>query len=186
MAGNWDREEGRGGGDRWRGGEGRHRGSSIFSDDEQDRSGGMSGSGNTGGRDDHGFLERAGEEVRSWFGADDERGPGEGAGRAQGGWSGGGEPWGGGDWAGNETHGHRGNQGRQSFSGSHPDDHYRSWRDRQIEQMDRDYEEYCRERQQSFHGDFDSWRRSRQSPGDSGLGTSASTGSSAPASDSEG
>ncbi len=52
-------------------------------------------------------------------------------------------------------------QGRRSFS-SHPDDHYLSWRGKQLEALDRDYEEYCREREQQFHQDFDSWRRSRQ------------------------
>ena len=44
---------------------------------------------------------------------------------------------------------------------SHQDDHYRSWRDRQMEALDRDYEEYCREREQQFHRDFDSWRQPR-------------------------
>ncbi|HEY6047904.1 MAG TPA: hypothetical protein VIV07_02540 [Sphingomicrobium sp.] len=50
---------------------------------------------------------------------------------------------------------------RRSFS-AHPDDHYRSWRDRHMQELDRDYEEYCREREQQFHQDFDSWRRQRQ------------------------
>jgi hypothetical protein len=48
----------------------------------------------------------------------------------------------------------------RSFS-SHQDDHYRSWRDRQIQALDRDYEAYCREREQQFHSDFDDWRRNR-------------------------
>ena len=52
--------------------------------------------------------------------------------------------------------------GNQTF-GSSQDDHYRSWRDRQMAQLDRDYDDYCREREQQFHGDFDSWRRSRSS-----------------------
>ena len=51
-------------------------------------------------------------------------------------------------------------EGRQSFS-SHPDDHYRSWRDKQMQSLDRDYAEYCREREQEFHRDFDSWRSQR-------------------------
>ena len=41
------------------------------------------------------------------------------------------------------------------------DDYYLSWRDKQMETLDRDYAEYCREREQQFHQDFDSWRRSR-------------------------
>src|SRR5438270_1841215 len=47
---------------------------------------------------------------------------------------------------------------RRNF-GSHEDDHYRSWRDRQIEALDRDYDEYRREREQQFHREFDEWRR---------------------------
>ncbi|HET9812499.1 MAG TPA: hypothetical protein VFP57_02425 [Sphingomicrobium sp.] len=45
---------------------------------------------------------------------------------------------------------------------SDQDDHYRSWRDRQMAELDRDYGDYCREREQQFHQDFDSWRRNRQ------------------------
>jgi hypothetical protein len=52
------------------------------------------------------------------------------------------------------------------FSAS-TDDHYRSWRDRQMQALDRDYEDYCREREQQFHQDFDSWRRDRQNRGGS-------------------
>jgi len=46
---------------------------------------------------------------------------------------------------------------------SHQDDHYRSWRDKQIDALDRDYADYCREREQQFHNDFDGWRQQRQS-----------------------
>jgi hypothetical protein len=53
-------------------------------------------------------------------------------------------------------------QGRRSFS-SHPDEHYRSWRQKQIDALDRDYADYCREREQQFHQDFDQWRSQRQS-----------------------
>ena len=53
-------------------------------------------------------------------------------------------------------------QGDRSRASSHPDDHYRSWRDKQMRALDRDYEDYCREREQQFHQDFDSWRQSRQ------------------------
>ena len=44
---------------------------------------------------------------------------------------------------------------------SHPDHHYRSWRRKQIEGLDRDYADYCREREQQFHSDFDAWRSQR-------------------------
>jgi hypothetical protein len=49
----------------------------------------------------------------------------------------------------------------RNFSSQH--DHYRSWRDRQMEALDRDYADYCREREQQFHSDFDSWRSQRHS-----------------------
>src|SRR5689334_14788429 len=44
---------------------------------------------------------------------------------------------------------------------SRQDDHYLSWRDRQIEALDRDYADYCSEREQQFHRDFDAWRSQR-------------------------
>jgi len=49
---------------------------------------------------------------------------------------------------------------RRSFS-AHPDDHYRSWRERHMSELDRDYQDYCREREQRFHQDFDAWRQQR-------------------------
>jgi hypothetical protein len=51
-------------------------------------------------------------------------------------------------------------RGRTSFT-SHPDEHYRSWRDKQVRAMDRDYDEYRREREQEFHRDFEAWREQR-------------------------
>ncbi len=51
-------------------------------------------------------------------------------------------------------------EGRQGLS-NHPDDHYRSWRQKQIDALDRDYADYCREREQQFHQDFDTGRRER-------------------------
>lgn len=51
-------------------------------------------------------------------------------------------------------------QGRRSYS-AHPDDHYRSWRDRHMQELDRDYADYCRERENQFHRDFDSWLTQR-------------------------
>jgi hypothetical protein len=61
----------------------------------------------------------------------------------------------------NDLGGTTGGFGNQRF-GSTPHDHYLSWRERQIAELDRDYQDYCREREQSFHQDFDSWRQSRQ------------------------
>jgi hypothetical protein len=45
---------------------------------------------------------------------------------------------------------------------SRQDDHYLSWRDKQIDALDRDYADYCREREQQFHEEFDAWRRRRR------------------------
>jgi hypothetical protein len=50
--------------------------------------------------------------------------------------------------------------GRTSFT-SHPDEHYRSWREKQMRALDRDYDEYRREREQEFHRDFEAWRQQR-------------------------
>jgi hypothetical protein len=44
----------------------------------------------------------------------------------------------------------------------HEDPHYRSWRDRQLSDLDRDYDDYRRERQSQFENDFGSWRERRQ------------------------
>jgi hypothetical protein len=45
--------------------------------------------------------------------------------------------------------------------GSSQDDHFRSWRAKQVEALDRDYADYCREREEQFHHDFDTWRSQR-------------------------
>jgi hypothetical protein len=55
-----------------------------------------------------------------------------------------------------------GDRSPRHFS-SRQDDYYLSWRDKQKEALDRDYADYCREREQQFHEDFDAWRRRRQS-----------------------
>jgi len=60
------------------------------------------------------------------------------------------------------------NRQAEDWSGQHrrasadPDDHYRSWRDRHMAELDRDYADYCRECEQQFHRDFDNWRNNRQ------------------------
>ena len=156
----------------------RDRSQSIFSDDssrgrwneDRDRNYGR-------GRDeDRGFFEKAGEEIRSWFGDDDDRGERSryGSGR---------------------SYGRRDNAHPQSWGqandmdddrsrriGSRQDDHYRTWRERQMAELDRDYEDYCRERQQQFDNDFSTWRRERQQnrtgnqTGRSSAGTGSMTG----------
>jgi hypothetical protein len=59
------------------------------------------------------------------------------------------------------------------------DDHYRSWRDKQMDALDRDYADYCREREQQFHRDFDAWRSQRhgnQQPLQAGMTQTAQAG----------
>jgi hypothetical protein len=56
---------------------------------------------------------------------------------------------------------------RTSFAGSRKQDrdfdpHYSSWRDRHIDELDRDYDDYRRENQSRFESDFGSWREKRQ------------------------
>lgn len=219
-----DRSRGGSGGDRWR-----------------DRDGGRGGSwgGERGrhggdwdrGDEDRGFMERAGERVRSWFGDDDDDGRGRSRGYERGrdrggegglsrpgresfgagfgnqrGWRddrwdrdfgpaegyeggrdsdrsgrGGGEGWGDrniGGSAGGYDGSVRG-AGRRSrgedermggyeggFSGSYGgvhDPHYAEWRQRQLDELDRDYAEYRRENQARFEQEFGSWRQKRQS-----------------------
>jgi hypothetical protein len=43
----------------------------------------------------------------------------------------------------------------------HEDPHYHSWRQRQIDELDRDYDDYRRENQSRFESDFGSWREQR-------------------------
>lgn len=135
---------------------------------------------------DRGFFERAGDEVRSWFGDEEAEQRRERDARATDrdhwrsderssratypaaaerdeGWSGG--------FAGRNDFG-RSQSGlreggfdrgaRDRFSG-HQDDSYRRWRDEQIASLDREYDEYCRHRQQQFEQDFTNFRTGRQS-----------------------
>jgi hypothetical protein len=164
------------------------------------------------GRTERGFFGRTGNELRSWFGfGDDDPQGGYGRGTQSWGQANEGGNWGSGrrepdrshygpehgfggfqgDYGGGSGQGGFGGRGdweggRQSFSGSRnfgpEDQHYLSWRDRQIAELDRDYEEYCREHGRDFHSSFDSWRRNRRSGEGSGeptSGASGSTGSSA-------
>lgn len=97
------------------------------------------------GQDDRGFFSRAGDEVRSWFGDDDaqrrreqdQRSSDSGTFR-NGEWTGAGSGW-----------------------GRHDHD-YHSWRQSQLDALDRDYDEYRRENQSKFHNEFSNWRTERQ------------------------
>ena len=56
-----------------------------------------------------------------------------------------------------------GGQSQQSgYSRSPHDEHYSSWRQRQIEDLDRDYDEYRREHQSRFENEFSNFRTQRQ------------------------
>ena len=67
-----------------------------------------------------------------------------------------------GDYSGSEGY-FRGNSVyEESSSRSRPmDPHYHSWRSRQIDEFDRDYEDYRRENQAKFEDDFSNWRQRR-------------------------
>jgi len=243
-----------GGGDRWQGRD-QHREQNRDRGREHGRGGyGGEGGGYRGGDDDRGFFDRAGDEVRSWFGDDDAQrrremdqrrweheqsmtgrrdndyGRGGGAGSFGGGWgnqrgeswnrerpgergwygdredrsgSGGGRHYGPGEregWFSDSRGGERGaryggsgggaadhgsgyggdsaasryaagssprhERGAQDSSGRDHgglhDPHYSEWRQRQIEDLDRDYEDYRREHQSKFESEFGSWRSKRQ------------------------
>lgn len=57
-----------------------------------------------------------------------------------------------------------GRQGGQSggYGGGIHDPHYSEWRQRQIADLDRDYDEYRREHQSRFEQEFGGWREKRQ------------------------
>jgi hypothetical protein len=46
--------------------------------------------------------------------------------------------------------------------GAHHDRHYGEWRQRQLEELDRDYDDYARENRSRFEDDFTNWRERRQ------------------------
>ena len=109
--------------------------------------------------DDRGFLDRAGDEVRSWFGDDDAERRRERDARESGG------P----DYN-NQNYGHGGTRGgalgggsSQHSAGRHDHDpHYTNWRQQQIDALDRDYHEYREHHQSKFENDFGNWRSQRQ------------------------
>ncbi|MET3827118.1 hypothetical protein ABIC16_002811 [Sphingomonas sp. PvP055] len=86
--------------------------------------------------DDRGFFDRAGDEVRSWFGDDEAQRRREFDARYD-------------DQRGGNERGHH-------------DENYGSWRRTQIEALDRDYDEYRRENRSKFESEFGSWRSNRQ------------------------
>jgi hypothetical protein len=82
---------------------------------------------------ERGFFDRAGDEVRSWFG-DDEA---------------------------NRRRDLDARYDEQRYG--HPsDDHYSDWRRSQIDALDRDYHEYRQENRSKFDSEFGTWRTQRQ------------------------
>ncbi|MFS2109645.1 DUF2171 domain-containing protein [Sphingomonas sp. Sphisp140] len=93
---------------------------------------------NTAYEADRGFLDRAGDEVRSWFGDRDAERRRE------------------------EDMRYDARQDRNERWAHGPDDHYGSWRRERIAELDSDYDEYRRENAQRFQNEFNSWRTDRQ------------------------
>jgi hypothetical protein len=139
-------------------------------------------------RDDgRGFFQRAGDEISSWFGddRDDRRDREMGRDRAY-------DRGYGRDYARDRARGYQPMTGdyaregrgpgrdagrdprseyerdqyrRTSYAGSSApnDPHYHAWKRRQMEDLDRDYDDYRREHQSKFESEFGSWRERRQS-----------------------
>ena len=87
--------------------------------------------------DERGFFQRAGDEVRSWFGDDDAE----------------------------RRRDLDARHDDQRYANDRDRD-YHSWRQGQVSQLDRDYDEYRRENRSKFENEFTSWRTSRQSQRD--------------------
>lgn len=93
--------------------------------------------------EDRGFLERAGDEVRSWFGDEEAERRREM----------------------DQRYDERAGRYERIFGGT-GDGHYQSWRRQRIAELDRDYDEYQRENSQRFENEFGSWRAERSSQRD--------------------
>ncbi len=95
--------------------------------------------------DDRGFIARAGDEVRSWFGDDEAERRREADARYD-----------------ERSHGGSDNRSFGNRASNPHDDHYHSWRSTQIAALDRDYDEYRNENRSKFENEFSSWRTERQ------------------------
>ncbi len=138
--------------------------------------------------DDRGFFDRAGDEVRSWFGdeeaerrrrwddrlreRDEDRRYADGGRFASGpggyesqrfggsGYLRSGPNYGAGHGAGATMN--YGLGAGPDHDGWGQDPNYSAWRRRQVEALDRDYADYRRESEDRFHNDFGSWRTNRE------------------------
>lgn len=103
--------------------------------------------------EERGFMDRAGDEVRSWFGdeeAERRRRYDDRYGRSDSWWGQGAESaYGTGGYAQGRSGAYRG------------DTDYDRWRREQIAALDRDYDDYRRENQTRFNNEFGSWRSQR-------------------------
>ncbi len=95
--------------------------------------------------DDRGFIARAGDEVRSWFGDDEAERRREADARYD-----------------ERSYGSSDNRAFGNRASNPHDDHYHSWRSTQIAALDRDYDEYRNENRSKFENEFSSWRTERQ------------------------
>jgi len=135
--------------------------------------------------DERGFFDRAGDEIRSWFGDDeaerrreydeyynrpygDPRDQSSRLGYASAARSDylpgrGFAPYTGErSGYGSEDHGYRNRAfGPQQDYGAHHDSNYYSWRQQRIDELDRDYAEYQREHRDRFNSEFGTWRTRR-------------------------
>ena len=135
--------------------------------------------------EDRGFFDRAGDEIRSWFGDEeaerrreydeyydrpygDPRDQSSRIGFASAGGRGylpgrGYAPYTGErSGFGSEDHGNRVRAyGPQQDYGAHHDSNYHAWRQQRIDELDRDYAEYQRENRDRFNSEFGSWRTRR-------------------------
>jgi len=84
--------------------------------------------------EDRGFFQRAGDEVRSWFGDDDAERRREADARYD----------------------------ERSYGSGRHDEDYHGWRSSQIAALDRDYDEYRQENRSRFEKEFATWRTGRQ------------------------
>lgn len=181
------------GGNDWDRGYDRTRGQRDWRDDQSYRYGTR---GQFGGPDsqrpprdydpeDRGFFDRAGDEVRSWFGDEeaerrreyddyynrpygDPRDQSSRLGYASASRSDylpnrGHAPYTGErSGFGNEDNGYRNRAyGPQQDYGAHHDSNYHAWRQQRINELDRDYDEYQRENRDRFNSEFGTWRTRR-------------------------
>ena len=134
--------------------------------------------------EERGFFDRAGDEVRSWFGDEkaerrreydeyynrpygDPRDQSSRVGYASAArrdylpnrgfapYTGERSGYGG------EDYGDRRSYGPQQDYGAHHDSNYHAWRQQRVEELDRDYAEYQREHRDRFNSEFGTWRNRR-------------------------